>query len=686
MQLQLVQAEHQQAAAERQARDLTLPIGQARWQRLLVGLQAQETLASALPRKQVANARQQPEATGTGEQQGLLRVAGKIVRGLSARLELDQRSDRLPVAAPAGQLRDRRRIHASIAAEYQQRIDAAARERAVQRVAGLEGQARRIDLVAFEPARPALQAHDHGDRFVDHLDLGDSPLLGLDQCAALVAVGLGVELDLLDQRALQRGGVVQDVFEPALLDAQFLQLLFDLDGFQAGQLAQADFEDVLGLPVAQAEALDQCGLRLVGRANDANHLVDVEQHQLPAFEHVHAIEYLGQPVLGAPLHRGRAERDPLGQDLAQAFLRRPAVGADHRQVDRRRAFERGVGEQRGDQLLLLHRARLRLEHEAHLGLLARFVAYRVEHRKHAQPQLHLLGGERLLAGLDLRVGQLLDFFEHLLRARTRRQLGDDELPLATRQVFDLPARPHLQAAAARRVGGADVFSTADDLAAAGVVGAGDQRGELVVGELVVADQRHRCGRDLAQVVARHFGGQADRDAARAVEQHERQPCRQLPRLGGRAVVVGNELDRAFVDLVEQQACDRRQPRLGVAHRRGAVAVARAEVALAVDQRVALRKVLRHAHQRVVGGGVAVRVELAQHIADDARALHRFGTARGVERQTHALHRVQDAPLHGLLPIAHVGQRAALDDAEGVFEVRAFGVLRQADGATAVVGG
>ena len=61
--------------------------------------------------------------------------------------------------------------------------------------------------------------------------------------------------------------------------------------------------------------------------------------------------------------------------------------------------------------------------------------------------------------------------------------------------------------------------------------------------------------------------------------------------------------------------------LGVAHRRRVVAVDRAEVALPVDQRVAQREVLRHAHERVVDRGVAVRVVLAHHVADDARALH-----------------------------------------------------------------
>ena len=39
-----------------------------------------------------------------------------------------------------------------------------------------------------------------------------------------------------------------------LFGAQFRQLLLDLDGFQPRQLAQADFEDVLGLALERREA------------------------------------------------------------------------------------------------------------------------------------------------------------------------------------------------------------------------------------------------------------------------------------------------------------------------------------------------------------------------------------------------------------------------------------------------
>ena len=75
--------------------------------------------------------------------------------------------------------------------------------------------------------------------------------------------------------------------------------------------------------------------------------------------------------------------------------------------------------------------------------------------------------------------------------------------------------------------------------------------------------------------------------------------------------------------------------LGVAHRRRRVVVAeRAEVAVPVDQRDAHRERLGHADERVVDGAVAVRVELAHDVADDACALH----VRPVGAQAHLGHR------------------------------------------------
>jgi hypothetical protein len=134
----------------------------------------------------------------------------------------------------------------------------------------------------------------------------------------------------------------------------------------------------------------------------------------------------------------------------------------------------------------LDAAGLGLEHQAHGRVLAGLVAHAVQHGQHAGLELVLLLRQRLLAGLDLGVGELLDLFQHALGADARRQLGHHQLPLAARQVLDLPARAHLERAAAGAVGVGNVAGRADDLAAAGVVRAGHQGEQLVVGKLRVA--------------------------------------------------------------------------------------------------------------------------------------------------------------------------------------------------------
>ena len=140
--------------------------------------------------------------------------------------------------------------------------------------------------------------------------------------------------------------------------------------------------------------------------------------------------------------------------------------------------------------------------------------------------------------------------------------------------------------------------------------------------------------------------------------------RQHRRLG-RAVVVGRlEVDGVLLDVRHHRRADAGQARLGVAHGGRRVAVDGAEVALAVHQQRAHVAGLGHAHQRVVDGGVAVRVVVAHHLADDLGALA-VGAAR---LQAHLLHAVQHAPVGGLQPVAHVGQRAADDDRHGVGHV------------------
>ena len=114
--------------------------------------------------------------------------------------------------------------------------------------------------------------------------------------------------------------------------------------------------------------------------------------------------------------------------------------------------------------------------------------------------------------------------------------------------------------------------------------------------------------------------------------------------------------------------------LGVAHGGGRVVARRAEVAVAVDQRVAQRPRLRHPDQGVVDRRVAVRVVVTHDVTDDAGALHvaAVGPEAAVE------HRVEDLAVYRLEAVAHVRQRAADDDAHRVVEVRALHLDLEAD--------
>ncbi len=235
--------------------------------------------------------------------------------------------------------------------------------------------------------------------------------------------------------------------------------------------------------------------------------------------------------------------------------------------------------------------------------LARFVAHAAfrNRRKEGGFQVELFRREHFLAGLfpGHRIGAGFDFRHHRRGRDARRQFGDDQLPLSARQILDLPAGAHSQAAAAAAIGGSDFLGRRNDLRASGVIGAGNERQQLVLAEIRVLDKVDRGSGDFAQVVRGNFGRHADGDARGAVEQREGQARREQGGFVVGAVVVRLPVNGAFVDFGEQQFGDRRQAGFGVAHRRRVVAVARAEISLAIDDRVTQAPVLRHAHHRVV---------------------------------------------------------------------------------------
>ena len=180
----------------------------------------------------------------------------------------------------------------------------------------------------------------------------------------------------------------------------------------------------------------------------------------------------------------------------------------------------------------------------------------------------------------------------------------------------------------------------------------------------LVDQRDGCRDHLVEIVRRDVGSHAHRDAGRTVHQQVRHARRQHQWFVLALVVVRAEVDGFLVDVGQQLVAEPRHAHLGIAHGSGAVAVDRAEVALAVDQHVAQRERLRHAHDRVVNRLVAMRMVFTDDVTDHAGRL----LVRLVVYVAQLVHREQHAPMHGFQTITHIRQGAPHDHAHGVIEI------------------
>ena len=269
-----------------------------------------------------------------------------------------------------------------------------------------------------------------------------------------------------------------------------------------------------------------------------------------------------------------------------------------------------------------------------------------------------------------RIGSFLALMISAMRSISRPfctwygNLGDDDPVLAARQLLLLPARAQAEGAAAGLVGLDDRLARLDQDAAGREVRPLHQVDQRLDAGVRRLDQMQQRVAQLAGIVRRDRARHADGDAGRAVGQQVGEAARQHDRLLGRAVVVGPEVDGILVDAGQQRLGHLGEARLGVTHRGRVIAVDIAEVALPLDQRIAGGEFLGEAHQRVVDRLVAVRVILADHVADDAGAL--LEGAVGVEPQL--AHGVHQPAMHRLQPVAHVGQRARHDGRQRIGQI------------------
>jgi len=188
--------------------------------------------------------------------------------------------------------------------------------------------------------------------------------------------------------------------------------------------------------------------------------------------------------------------------------------------------------------------------------------------------------------------------------------------------------------------------------------------QLPESDLRVLDERDARRDDFGEIVRRDVGRHAHRDSRRSVDQKVRDARRQDRGLAFGLVVIRVEIDGFLVDIGEQLAGQSGHANFGVAHGRRRIAVHRTEIALSVDQQVAHRKFLRHAHDGVVHRRVAVRMVFADDIAHHTR---RFLVGL-VPIVAELAHGIQHAPMHRFQAVADIGQRAADDDAHGVIQI------------------
>ena len=320
-------------------------------------------------------------------------------------------------------------------------------------------------------------------------------------------------------------------------------------------------------------------------------------------------------------------------------------------------------------LAAIQRDHVDAEHGLQLGLtikiveddLTGFAAPQLDHHAHA-----VLVGlvAQLRDALDLLfLDQLGNFLEQARLVHLIGQLGDDDGLTSAGQLFDLGPGPHVDTPPAGFVGLAHP-SGAIDQGGRGEIRRGHMRHQALDRNLRVVDERHTGIHDFGQVMRRDIGRHPHGDTRRTIHQEVRDLGRQYGRLGLGLVIVGDEVDGVLVDVRQHLVCNAGHADLGVTHGSGRVAIHRSEVALPVNQHVAHGERLRHAHDRVVHGGVAMRVVFTNHITDDTRRL----LIRLVVIVAEFAHGVEDASMYGLEAISYIRQCPSHDHAHGVVEV------------------
>ena len=181
--------------------------------------------------------------------------------------------------------------------------------------------------------------------------------------------------------------------------------------------------------------------------------------------------------------------------------------------------------------------------------------------------------------------ELGDLLDHPRLVHHERNLGDDDPLTRPVNLLDGRLRPHDHPSAPRAVSLFDPLPPAH-ISAGRKVRTGHERLELFLWKIRVLDEGLRRGHDLAEVVRWDVRGHADGDTRATVDQEVRHAGGQDGGLLQPVVEVRNEVDGLLVYVAQQLGGEGRQPGLGIPVGGRRIPVDRAEIALAVDQRVA----------------------------------------------------------------------------------------------------
>ena len=179
------------------------------------------------------------------------------------------------------------------------------------------------------------------------------------------------------------------------------------------------------------------------------------------------------------------------------------------------------------------------------------------------------------------------------------------------------ARTHDHHASSRLIGLTNSCPAADK-STGGKIRSGDDLHQLMNGQVGVIKQGYQSVHNLGQVMGRNLGRHAYGNTLGTVDQDIGNLGRQNRWFLQRVIVVGDKIDGFLVQIGNDFLVKFGHPGLGIPHSRRGITIHGTKVTLAVNQRIAQRKILGHTDQGIVGRRIAMGMILTNDITDDPR--------------------------------------------------------------------